>query len=363
VLTSEVRTRQLRLSLVTLGDPYRRTGGYRYHRMMAAAAESHRADIRFASVTAQPWPMRGLTAAFTLHNAARGSDAILLDSIAAAFAAPWIARIRTPVIAVVHQPPGGVPKGGWRRAAQRRLDGVAYRSAAGVVVAADGLVDEVRTVGVPPDRIVVVPPGCDVPDAGGPKIDLRRGRGVSVLCVANWTPHKGILQLVEAFGALPPDAATLWLVGATDTDRRYAERVRRRIAGPDLRDRVVVTGSVPVEAVGRFYRSADVFALCSFVDAYGTAWAEAIAAGLPVVGLRAGNLPRLIDEGRQGLMAEPGDAPGLAWALRSVATDARLRERLEEGARRRAGTLPTWRASADRFFAAVRELSLRGPGP
>ena len=267
------------------------------------------------------------------------------------------------MIAVVHQPPGGVPNGGWRRAAQRRLDGVAYRSAAGVVVAAESLVDDVREVGVAPDRIVLVPPGCDVPDAGGPRIDLRRGRGVSVLCVANWTPHKGILQLVEAFGALPADVATLWLVGATDTDRRYAERVRRRIAGPALRDRVVVTGSVPVEVVGRFYRSADVFALCSFVDAYGTAWAEAIAAGLPVVGWRAGNLPCLIDEGRQGLMAEPGDAPGLASALRSVATDTRLRERLAEGARRRGGTLPTWRASADRFFAAVRELSLGGPGP
>ena len=331
--------------------------------MMAAAAESHRAEIRFASVAAQPWPMPGLTAAFTLRNAARGSDAILLDSIAAAFAAPWMARIRTPVIAVVHQPPGGVPNGGWRRAARRRLDGVAYRSAAGVVVAAESLVDDVCKVGVPPDRIVVVPPGCDVPDAGGPKIDLRRGRSVSVLCVANWTPHKGILGLVEAFGTLPPDAATLWLVGATDSDRRYTERVRGRVAGPDLRDRVVVTGSVPVEAVGRFYRSADVFALCSFVDAYGTAWAEAIAAGLPVVGWRAGNLPRLIEQGHQGLMAEPGDVAGLARALRSVATDTHLRERLAEGARRRAGTLPTWRGSADQFFAAVRELPLRGPGP
>jgi glycosyltransferase involved in cell wall biosynthesis len=347
---------------VTLGDPDRRTGGYRYHRVMAAAAESHRAGIRFASVPARPWPMPWLTAAFTLREV-RGSDAILLDSIAAAFAAPWIARIRTPVIAVVHQPPGGVPNGGWRRTAQRRLDGVAYRSAAGVVVAAESLVDDVCEVGVAPDRIVVVPPGCDVPDAGGPNIDLRRGRGVSLLCVANWTPHKGILQLVEAFRALPPDAATLWLVGATDADRRYTERVRRRIARPDLRDRVVVTGSVPAEEVGRFYRSADVFALCSFVDAYGTAWAEAIAAGLPVVGWRTGNLPRLIDGGRQGLMAEPADAPGLALALRSLATDSLLRERLAEGARRRAGTLPTWRASADRFFAAVRELSLRGRGP
>jgi glycosyltransferase involved in cell wall biosynthesis len=359
---SEVRTKraQIRLSLVTLGDPNQRTGGYRYHRMMAAAAADHRAELRFEPVPPLPWPLPARPAARTLRVAAEGSDAILLDSIAAAFAAPWIARIRTPVVAVVHQPPGGVGHGRVRSNAQRRLDGLAYRSAAGILAASETLVDELRAIGVPADRIVVVPPGCDVPVASGPPLDLRRGRATSVLCVANWTPPKGILELVDAFATLPNEAATLWLVGDPYADRRYAERVRRRIAAPDLADRVVVRGSAPVEEVGRLYRSADVFALCSFVDAYGTAWAEAIAAGLPVVGWRAGNLPRLADNGREALMAEPGDLPGLASALRTITTDRHLRDRLAAGARHRAETLPTWRASADRFFASVREL-LRSP--
>jgi glycosyltransferase involved in cell wall biosynthesis len=346
----------VRLSLVTLGDPDQRTGGYRYHRMMAGAAENHRAAIRFASLPALPLPLPVMAARRALHDAADGADAILLDSIAAAFAAPWIARLRTPVVAVVHQPPGGLHGRRARRVAQRRLDGIAYRSAAGIVAAAESLVDDLRRVGVPADRIVVVPPGCDVPVAGGPPLDLRHGRAVSVLCVANWTPLKGILELMNAFATLPEEAATLWLVGATAPDARYAERVRRRVAAPDLRGRVVVRGSVPVEEVGRFYRSADVFALCSFVDAYGTAWAEAIAAGLPVVGWRAGNLPRLAEHGREALMAEPGDLAGLASALRAITTDDEMRARLAAGARRRAEALPTWRDSARLFFASVREL-------
>jgi glycosyltransferase involved in cell wall biosynthesis len=346
----------MRLSLVTLGDPDQRTGGYRYQRMMAEAAENHRAAIRFASLPTLPLALPVRAARRTLDEAAVGADAILLDSVAAAFAAPWIARLRTPVVAVVHQPPGGLHGGRARRVAQGWLDGIAYRSAAGIVAAAESLVDDLRRVGVPADRIVVVPPGCDVPVAGGPPLDLRHGRSVSVLCVANWTPLKGILELMDAFATLPEEAATLWLVGATDTDPRYAERVRRRVAAPDLRDRVVVRGSVPVEEVGRFYRSADVFALCSFVDAYGTAWAEAIAAGLPVVGWRAGNLPRLAEHGREALMAEPGDLAGLASALRAITTDDEMRARLAAGARRRAEALPTWRDSARLFFASVREL-------
>jgi glycosyltransferase involved in cell wall biosynthesis len=352
----ETRSAQLRLSLLTIGDPDQRTGGYRYQSMMAAAAAEHLAEVRFASLPALPWPIPALPAARTLRTAAEGSDAVLLDSIAAAFAAPWIARLRIPVIAVVHQPPGGLHGGQVRRVAQRRLDGIAYRSAAGVVATGESLMDDLRGIGVPADRIAVVPPGCDVPVASGPPLDMRRGRAVSVLCVANWTPLKGILELVDAFAALPEEAATLWLVGATDVDLRYAERVRRRVAAPDLSGRVVVRGSVPVEEVGRLYRSADVFALCSFVDAYGMAWGEAIAAGLPVVGWRAGNLPRLAEHGRQALMAEPGDLAGLAAALRVIATDDVLRERLAAGARRRAEMLPTWRVSADLFFASVREL-------
>jgi glycosyltransferase involved in cell wall biosynthesis len=345
---------------VTLGDPNQRTGGYRYHRMMAAAAADHRAEVRFDRIPSLPWPIPTLPAARTLRAAAEGSHAILLDSIAAAFAAPWIARIRTPVVAVVHQPPGGVGHGRVHSGAQRTLDGLAYRSAAGIVAAAETLVDDLREIGVPADRIVVVPPGSDVPIASRPPLDLRRGRATSVLCVANWTPSKGILELVDAFATLPEGAATLWLVGAVDTDRRYAERVRRRLAAPDLVDRVVVRGSVPIEEVGRLYRSADVFALCSFVDAYGTAWAEAIAAGLPVVGWRAGNLPRLADHDREALMADPGDLAGLASALRAITTDPSVRKRLAAGARRRAQTLPTWRASTDRFFASVRELLRSG---
>ena len=355
---SEVGTKPLRLSLVTLGDPDRRTGGYRYHRLMAEAARGHRARVRFGSVPARPLPVASALAARTMRAAAHDVDAILLDSIAAAPAAPWVAVIGTPVVAVVHQPPGGVT----RSSARRALDGFAYRSATGAIVAAESLVEDLEAAGVRADRIAVVPPGCDVPVARGPEPDMRRSRACSVLCVANWAPHKGILELLDAFAALPPEGATLWLVGATDTDRGYAARVRRRLAEPDLSGRVVVRGSVPVEEVGLLYCSADVFALCSYVDAYGTAWAEALAAGVPVVGWRAGNLPNLAQHGREAMMADLGDVDGLASALRAITIDERLRQHLAAGARRRAESLPTWDQTADRFFAAVRSF-LPDPSP
>src|SRR5262249_41632121 len=160
-------------------------------------------------------------------------------------------------------------------------------------------VEDLQRAGLPGDRIRVVHPGCDVPVADGPVLDLRQGRGAAILCVANWSPTKGILELLDAVATLPRDAATLWLVGSHDGDRAYAARVGRRIRSPDLSRRVVAPGALPTDQVGRFYRSADVFALCSTVDAYGTVWAEALAAGLPVVGWRTANLPMLAEDGRE----------------------------------------------------------------
>jgi glycosyltransferase involved in cell wall biosynthesis len=354
------RQASLRLSLVTLGDPNRQTGGYRYHRKMARAASAYGAEIRFRSIPDLAWPLAIAPAARTLRAAAVRSDAIVLDSLAAAFVAPWIPRSPTPVIAVLHQAPGGVGHGRFRSFVQGALDRSAYRHASGFIAAGQSLIDALQRSGVPDDRIRFVPPGCDVPFDHGPPLDLRRGRDVAVLCVANWTPNKGIVELLNAFALLPESTATLWLAGATDVDRRYAERVRRRVAAPDLSRRVVVRGALPFEEVARMYRSADVFALCSLVDAYGTVWAEAIAAGLPVVGWRTANLPRLTEHGREALMPEPGDLHGLASALQAVTGDGGLRARLAAGARRRAGTLPTWRRSEELFFQAVREL-LRAP--
>jgi glycosyltransferase involved in cell wall biosynthesis len=324
--------------------------------MMALAAPAHRAEIRFCSIPSLALPVAVARTARALRTSPGRADGILLDSIAAAVAAPWVGAARLPVVAIVHQAPGGVDHGRMRSWAQGGLDRLAYRRASGAIVTSGALVEDLRASGVPVERIRVVPPGCDVPRAAGPPLDLRRGRGAAVLCVANWTPSKGILELIEAFASLPEDAATLWLVGAHDADRAYAERVHRRISSLDLSRRVVVCGAMPIEEVERFYRSADVFALCSLVDAYGMAWAEAISAGLPVVGWRAANLPNLVEHGREGLTPEPGDRRGLAAALRTITADPAVRKRLAQGAKHRGATLPTWRLSAGLFFDTVREF-------
>jgi glycosyltransferase involved in cell wall biosynthesis len=348
------------LPLITLGDPRRLSGGYRYHMRMAEAAPAHKAHIHFLSFPEWPFPLAALRGLAILRRAEEGgASAVLLDSIAAAFAGPAVTvrRPGVPLIGILHQPPGGIDHPAVRALAQTPLDRLALRRADVLVAASDHLAEELVGEGLAESRIRVVPPGRDV--AAPPAVpvkDLRRGRRAAFLCVANWLPRKGILELLDAFGRLPADAGTLHLAGDESADARYAARVRSRVADADLIDRVVRHGPRAATDVAALYAAADVFVLPASREPYGTVWGEAMAFGLPVVGWRAGNLPHLAQDGREGLLVERGDMDALAGALMRLALDGELRTRLGAAAKRRALERPTWGASAELFFATIREV-------
>src|SRR5205823_8277584 len=223
-------TRILVIALLALGDPGRLTGGYLYHRRLAALAPRHNARIVFVSIPERPFPLAVLDAPTALGRARRlGAHVLVLDSIAAAFAAPFLARQAAkpphsaprspalPLVGMLHQPPGGMDHAPLRTAIQARLDLMAYRRATLLLVASQSLLDELTAQGIPRSRIRVVPPGRDLapspPEPSTPPPDLRRGRRAALLCVGNWQERKGIHFLLEALSRLPPDAATLHLVG------------------------------------------------------------------------------------------------------------------------------------------------------
>jgi glycosyltransferase involved in cell wall biosynthesis len=350
----------LAVSLVTLGSPDQLTGGYLYHRRMAELAPRHGARVDLLAVPALPFPLPAALAGRVLRQAAR-ADVLVVDSIAAAFVAPWrgfwrrptASRQSRPLAAMLHQPPGGIDHGWPRRPIQAALDRVLYRRCDLLVLASETL-----SADLPSPRTVVVAPGRDVAAApSGPPADLRQGRRAALLSVGNWVARKGTLDLLEAFGRVPPDLATLHLVGRTDVDPRYTARVRARLGGTDLAGRVVVHGPVTRGEVASLYASADIFVLASYREPYGTVYGEAMAAGLPVVGWRAGNLAHLAHDGVEGRVLDPGDVAGLAAALERLAADADYRQRLATAALERGRRLPTWNDTARGFFDVLRELA------
>ena len=78
---------------------------------------------------------------------------------------------------------------------------------------------------------------------------------------------------------------------------------------------------------------------------------EYMAAGLPVVASRIGELATLIQPGVTGMLCEPGDNRAFADALVQLAGDPDLRRRMGVAARALVSASHTWRAVAQTILA------------
>ena len=213
-----------------------------------------------------------------------------------------------------------------------------------VIAPSQALVDELARE-IARDRFIVVRPGQDPVAAGTVVRDGRR-----VLCVANWSPEKGIDLLLDAIAPLAD--LHLDLVG-DEGEPTYAAEIQRKVRAPDLAGRVRVWGSLDGEELARRYRDASIFALPSRDESYGMALATALAYGLPSV---ARAIPATVEvAGSAALLVTSGRAAALTTALLTLSTDAALREQLSHAALERARTFPTWTESEARFVAVIRE--------
>ena len=68
-------------------------------------------------------------------------------------------------------------------------------------------------------------------------------------------------------------------------------------------------------------------------EAYGLAYLEAEAAGLPVVAQAIAGVPEVVIDGRTGLLSAPGDVPAYADAIRTLLMNGERRAALARNAR------------------------------
>jgi len=120
---------------------------------------------------------------------------------------------------------------------------------------------------------------------------------------------------------------------------------------------VIVPGFVP--DVRPVLRAVDVLVLPSRIEGIPIVLLEALALGIPVVASRVGGIPRVLADGENGILREPGDLDGFAAAVARLLDSED--ERRELGRRGRATILE--RFSARRMCAEYREAfeSLRAP--
>jgi glycosyltransferase involved in cell wall biosynthesis len=112
--------------------------------------------------------------------------------------------------------------------------------------------------------------------------------------------------------------------------------LRALAARPPFAGRVSVPGAMPPSHVLAMVAALDIFALASLRETLSLAVLEAMHLGRPVVASDVGDLRWALDGGAAGMLVRPGDAGDLADALRRLARNPGMRDRLGAAARTRA---------------------------
>ena len=228
-----------------------------------------------------------------------------------------------------------------------------------VICVSEDLLQRCLECGVAPARCVLIENGIDTEEFARrrPAAEAKAAAGVPpgrqvVGAVGRLSAEKGFDVLIRAVGRLRSEGRDvgLWLVGEGDERRRLEALVGEL----GLRGAVQLLGHRG--DVAGLYEAMDVYALSSLREGLPNVLLEAMALEVPVVATRVAGVPRLVRDGENGLLVEPGDEAALADRLRLVLSDAALAGRVRRAARQTIVERYSFAARMDKVRALYDQL-------
>ncbi len=205
----------------------------------------------------------------------------------------------------------------------------------------------------------IVPVGADMrrffPDPED-RLRTRRRLGIDgnrvVLFVGRLVRHKGVQYLIEAMRRTQ-DGTRLMIAG----DGEYAPKLRRIARLQPDHSRVTFIGDVPDSVLPSIYRAADVLVVpsTSRLEAFGISAIEAMASGTPVIVSDIPGVREIIEEGVQGMRAEPMDPLDLSDKINAMLDRASARQATAEACVLRARAFSS-RVVTERLLGVYREV-------
>jgi len=153
-----------------------------------------------------------------------------------------------------------------------------------------------------------------------------------VLFVGRLEPSKGLDYLIPAFEKVAARFPEVRLVLIGRGNASYT-RALQGLASSS-RQRVIFAGYVDDETIRSAYAGASVVVLPSVMEGMGIVLLEAMAASKPFLATRVGGVPEFAEDGRTGLLVEPGSSSALAEGLLQLLGDPSRSKTMGENGRR-----------------------------
>lgn len=239
-------------------------------------------------------------------------------------------------------------------ASRVRMEAALGRQADAVIATCNDEISELGRLGVPRQRIRVVPCGVDTSlfRVGG---SAYSGRPVPrLVCVGRIVERKGFDTVIAALRRIPE--AELLIVGGPPPDRMDADpevcRLRELARSGGAERRVRFLGGVDRATVASILRSSDIAVTVPWYEPFGMVALEAMACGVPVVASAVGGHLDTVIDGTTGVLVPPRAPVTLARRVRELLIDPMRRTALGLAAADRARCRYSW----DRIAAETLEV-------
>ncbi|HJR40144.1 MAG TPA: glycosyltransferase [Nocardioidaceae bacterium] len=231
-----------------------------------------------------------------------------------------------------------------------------------VIATCSDEVEELRALGLPPDRASIIPCGVDV-DTFHPQ-PRTNGGPPRLLVIGRLVERKGVGNVIEALARLP--GVHLDIAGGPSPDALSADpevsRLRALADELGVSERVHFLGSVARPDVPALMCAADVVVAVPWYEPFGIVPVEAMACGRPVVGSAVGGLLDTVVPGVTGELVPPRRPDLVAAAVRDLLADPARRAAYGRAGQARAAETYQWRqvaADTEDVYASVAAAQLR----
>lgn len=211
-----------------------------------------------------------------------------------------------------------------------------------IICGSEFVAQGLQSLGVPPEKIKVVPYGLDTSRYAVNRQSWDGRRPLRLLFVGGVSLRKGVQYIFKALEKLAGLPIDVRLVGPLAIREPYRSH---------LAEKADLTGQVPRSEVIRHLAWADLFIFPTICDSFGLVQVEALAAGLPVI--VTPNAGSVVRDGIDGFIVPIRDSEALAEKIELLARDPELLNWISRNARQRAQDF-SWQRYRERLSAEIK---------
>ena len=215
-----------------------------------------------------------------------------------------------------------------------RLINYTLRRSHKIIAVCQALKDAMIELGIPEEKISVVPNGVDIAKFYAiPKQDARKELGIPpektvILSVGSLIPRKGFDLLISALEILISERRETNLYAVIIGEGSFRQELEIMISAKNLSEYVKLVDKVPHRKLYVWYNAADLFCLLSSREGWPNVVMEALACETPVMATEVWGIPEIITCDDLGLLTKRDEqeiAKNISAALRRTWQSDKIR--------------------------------------